>query len=78
MQKCRFSIPSKDARMQIYNSFSGCRNHISLHGGIINSLICLRSPEPTMALLEDDDSLKRWSLESVPWVFGCVPFKGIV
>jgi hypothetical protein len=26
MQKCRFTTPSQDARIQVYNSFSGCRN----------------------------------------------------
>jgi hypothetical protein len=25
--------PLQDAGMQVYNSFSGCRNHSALHGG---------------------------------------------
>jgi hypothetical protein len=25
--------PLQDAEMQVYNSFSGCRNHSTLHGG---------------------------------------------
>jgi hypothetical protein len=33
MQKWRFITPSQDVGMQIYNSFSGCRNHSALHGG---------------------------------------------
>jgi hypothetical protein len=32
VQECRFTIP-QDAGMHVYNSFSGCRNHSSLHGG---------------------------------------------
>jgi hypothetical protein len=40
MQEWRFTPPSQDAGMQVYNSFSGCRNHSALHGGMGYSLIC--------------------------------------
>jgi hypothetical protein len=40
--------PLQDAEIQIYNSFSGCRNHSALHGGD-GILICLRSPDPTVS-----------------------------
>jgi hypothetical protein len=26
MQECRFTTPSQDAEMEVYNSFPGCRN----------------------------------------------------
>jgi hypothetical protein len=37
--------PLQGAGMQVYNSFSGCRNHSALHGGMGYSY--LRSPDPT-------------------------------
>jgi hypothetical protein len=42
--------PLHDAEMQIYNSFSGCRNDSALHDwGMGFSLICFRSPDSTSA-----------------------------
>jgi hypothetical protein len=38
--------PLQDAGMQVHNS-SGNRNHAALHGEMGDSLICLRSPDPT-------------------------------
>jgi hypothetical protein len=43
VQECRFTAPSGEAGMQVYNSFLGCRNHMGAMG---YSLICLRSPDP--------------------------------
>jgi hypothetical protein len=48
MQKCRFITPQY-AGMQIYNSFSACRNHCALHGGMGYSL-SLRSLDPTVTV----------------------------
>jgi hypothetical protein len=39
----------KGSGMQVYNSFSGCRNHSALHGEMGYSLICFRSPDPTLS-----------------------------
>jgi hypothetical protein len=40
----------QDAEMQIYNSFSGCRNDCPLQEGMGYSFICLKSPDPTPSL----------------------------
>jgi hypothetical protein len=44
----------QDAEMQVYNSLSVFRNHSALNGGwgMGYSLICLRSPDPTVLLVE--------------------------
>jgi hypothetical protein len=39
--------PHQVAEMQIYNS-SGPRKHSAVHGGMGYSLICFRSPDPTL------------------------------
>jgi hypothetical protein len=41
--------PLQDAETQIYSSFSGCRNHSALHGGMGYSVIFLRSPDTTLS-----------------------------
>jgi hypothetical protein len=39
VQKCRFTTPSQEAGMQVYNSFSGCRKAVlSMGDGILTHL----------------------------------------
>jgi hypothetical protein len=47
--------PLQGAGMQIYNSFSGCRNDSALHGGD-GILICFRSPDLTVSALQAQGS----------------------
>jgi hypothetical protein len=59
--------PLQDAGMQIYNSFSGCRNHSTLHGGMGYSLICLRSPD-TLRKIKPMENLPIFELVSYPYI----------
>jgi hypothetical protein len=57
--------PLQGAEMQVYDSFSGCRNHSALHGGMGYSLICPLSIQ-TLGSAEGKNSEKNeCDLESV-------------
>jgi hypothetical protein len=45
VQECRFTTPSQEAGMQVYDSFSGSKNVVLSTGGD-GILICLRAPDP--------------------------------
>jgi hypothetical protein len=45
MQKCGFTTPSQEVGMQLYNSFSGCRNAVlSMGDGILSPLPWVSRP----------------------------------
>jgi hypothetical protein len=57
VQEYRFTTPSQDAGIQIYNSFSGYRNHSGLHGGWDTHSSPFRSLDPTMVTIVNNNIL---------------------